>query len=64
MGIAGIEGPTKDPEAKLAIGKLIGTPGPTAFCCNVNVGVMNAVFVVGGIGGKLNPTAPPVGIIP
>ena len=64
MGIAGIEGPIKDPPPKLAIGKLNGTPGPNGFCCNVNVGVMNAVFVVGGIGGKLAPTAPPVRLNP
>tara|TARA_A100001234_G_scaffold217287_1_gene224457 strand:+ start:290 stop:484 length:195 start_codon:yes stop_codon:yes gene_type:complete len=64
MGIAGIVGPTKDPEAKLVIGKLLGTPGPIAFCCNVNTGAMNAVFVVGGMGGILYPTTPPVGTIP
>jgi hypothetical protein len=64
MGIAGIAGPTKGPEAKLLIAKLVGTPGPIGFCCNVNVGVMNAVFVVGGIGGKLTPAAPPVKLNP
>lgn len=64
MGIAGNAGPAEDPPPKLAIGKLNGVPPPIGFCENVNAGATNAVFVVGGIGGKLNPTAPPVGTIP
>ena len=51
MGIAGIAGPTKDPPPKLAIGKLSGVPAPIGFRENVNAGAINAVFVVGGIGG-------------
>ena len=58
MGIAGIAGPTKDPPPKLAIGKLIGTKIQLHFAENVNVGAINAVFVVGGMGGILNPTTP------
>ena len=64
MGIAGVEGPIKDPKAKLLIGKLVGVPGPNGLCESVNVGAINAVFVVGGIGGKLTPTAPPVRLNP